>query len=783
MNYAGRDLDLYQHNIVAVVPFLASSRGYGLLWDNTSFTRLGDLRPDEPIPAGQLLDASGRAGGLTGSYYAGAAFDRLIATRVDAKVDIETPPGGSAGGPRIHPDLPQGDFSVRWEGAVEVPRTGDYALRTFSNGTVRLFVDGRLVMDHFRQAWLPWDDVVRVRLEAGRKHQLRLEWSVDEGQPVLRFTWKTPSAAASTSLWSEVGDGIDYYFVYGPDLDEVVAGYRRLTGAATLLPRWAFGLWQSRERYQTAQESLDVLEGFRSRAVPIDVIVQDWRYWRDGAWGSHEFDPARFPDPEGWIRAVHDRYKARLMISVWGKFYPGTANFEALRERGFLFESTLHAGMRDWLGQPYAFYDAFSQPARQLFWSQIDRALFRKGVDAWWMDATEPDMIQPMPTLDGVRTHMHPTAMGTGARVLNAYSLVNSQGVYEGQRAAAPDQRVLILTRSGFAGQQRYAAATWSGDITSSWSAFRAQIPAGVSFSLSGLPFWTTDSGGFSVPARFAREQPDAESLEEWRELNTRWFQFATFCPLTRVHGQFPYREMWQFGGEAHPAYSAQLRFDRLRYALLPYVYSLAGAVTQDGGTMMRGLVMDFRGDRRARAVADQFMFGPAFLISPVTAYRARSREVYLPDTPGGWYDFWSGAHLAGGRSMDAPAPYDALPVHVRAGSIVPVGPALQFTSEKPADPITVFVYQGADGRFTLYEDDGVSYGYERGASSRIPMRWDEARRTLEIGSRAGGYPGMLADRTFRVVFVSAGSPVAFDASRSADRSVQYVGERIEVRP
>jgi alpha-D-xyloside xylohydrolase len=413
----------------------------------------------------------------------------------------------------------------------------------------------------------------------------------------------------------------------------------------------------------------------------------------------------------------------------------------------------------------------------------VDRALFRKGVDAWWMDATEPDMIQPMPTLEGLRTHMHPTAMGAGARVLIAYSLVNSQGIYEGQRAAAPDQRVLILTRSGFAGQQRYAAATWSGDITSTWPAFRAQIPAGVSFSLSGLPYWTTDSGGFAVPRRFAREQPDAESLEEWRELNTRWFQFATFCPLTRVHGQFPYREMWQFGGEAHPAYRAQLRFDRLRYALLPYVYSLAGGVTRDGGTMMRGLVMDFRGDRRARAVADQFMFGPAFLVSPVTAYRARSREVYLPDTPGGWYDFWSGAHLAGGRSMDAPAPYDALPVHVRAGSIVPVGPALQFTSEKPADPITVFVYQGADGRFTLYEDDGVSYGYERGASSRIPMRWDEASRTLEIGSRAGGYPGMLAERTFRVVFVSAGSPVAFDASRPTDRTVHYIGDRVEVRP
>jgi alpha-D-xyloside xylohydrolase len=782
MNVKGYDLDLWQHNATVAIPFLVSSRGFGILWDNTSFTRFGDLRPFEAIPAAQLLDSTGQPGGLTGTYFVGAHFERQVATRVDARIDIEVPGDAKAPNAAIHPALPpRGDASVRWEGSIVPTTTGDHLFQTYSNAGIKLWVDDRLVIDHWRQGWLPWFDLVRVRLEAGRRHRLRLEWSKDQGVETLRLLWKTPAKDASTSLWSEVGDGIAYDFVYGPELDKVVAGYRRLTGEAPMMPLWAFGLFQSRERYKTAQESLDVLREFRSRGIPVDTIVQDWQYWKEDTWGSHRFDSTRFPDPEGWIREIHDRYKARLMISVWGKYYPGTENFEELRSRGLLYEPALREGLRDWLGHPYTFYDAFSPVAKRMFWAQIERDLFRKGVDAWWMDATEPDIVQPMPTLDRQRTLMHPTALGSGARMLNAYSLVNSEAIYEGQRAAAPGQRVFILTRSGFAGQQRYAAATWSGDVTSTWTAFKAQIPAGLGFSVSGLPYWTMDIGGFSVPPRFAAESMTADDAEEWREMNTRWFQFGTFCPILRAHGQYPLREMWHFGGDAHPAYQAQLKFDRLRYRMLPYLYSLAGAVTHEAGTIMRPLVMDFRSDKRAWEIGDQYLLGPALLVSPVTAYKARSRAVYLPKAAG-WYDFWSGAFVAGGQEIDAPAPYDAMPLHVRAGSIVPFGPERQFTAERPADPVTLFVYAGADGAFTLYEDDGLTYAYEKGAFARIPLRWHDATQTLTIGKVEGKFPGMPSERTFEVVLVSRATPVGFSFSPAVLRSIRYRGEALEVR-
>ncbi len=776
----GYDLDLWQHNATVIVPFLVSSAGYGILWDNTSFTRFGDLREWAPIPAGQLYDASGKPGGLTGAYHAGAGFEKLVATRVDPKIDVAVASTAKQPNLRIHPALPpEGPASVRWAGAVEVTEPGDHLFQLFSNGGIRMWVDGKLVANHWRQGWLPWKDLARVTLTKGR-HALKVEWWKDQGMETVQLLWKTPARERATSLWSEVGDGVDYYFVYGPDLDRVVAGYRRLTGEAPMMPRWAFGLWQSRQRYETQQQSLDTVDGFRSRRIPFDTIVQDWFYWPENAWGSHRFDPQRFPDPDGWVKAIHDRH-ARLMISVWGKFYPGSENFEAMRAKGFLYEPPLAAGYRDWVGPgyPYTFYDAFNPEARALFWSQVNRDLFRRGMDAWWMDATEPDLL-PTPTLDGQRTHMHPTALGSGSRMLNAYPLQNSQGVYEGQRAAAPDQRVFILTRSSFAGQQRYAAATWSGDITSTWSAMRQQITAGLGFSISGLPYWTMDIGGFAVPARFSRPRPSPEDAEEWRELNTRWFQFGTFVPLLRVHGEAPKREMWEMGGESHPAYQAHLKFDRLRYRLLPYVYSLAGAVTQEAGSFLRPLVMDFRADPRARSIGDEYLFGPAFLVSPVTVYKARSRSVYLP-AGAAWYDFWTGDAVSGGRAIDAAAPYDRMPLHVRAGSIVPFGPELQWTGEKPADPITLFVYAGADGAFTLYEDDGLTYGYEKGAFARIPIRWDDAKGTLTIGKREGAFPGMLAQRTFEVVLVAKGKPVGFSFEPKADRTVRYDGAAVDV--
>ena len=791
MDIKGRDLDLWQRNTVVALPVLVSSRGYGILWDNTSRTRFGDLRDPEPIPPALLRDAQGQAGGLTATYFADPDFGHAVATRREERIDIALPLDAPQQNLRIHPALPPtGPISVRWEGYVEPAETGEYTLWPFYNAGLKAWLDDKLVVDHWRQGWLFWYDQARVRLKAGHRCRLRLDWVVDQNEPHLKLLWKTPSKETATSLWSEVADGVEYYFIYGPEPDRVVGGYRRLTGAAPMMPKWAFGLWQSRERYRTQQESLDVLGRFRSSGIPIDNIVQDWFYWRAPEWGSHEFDPERFPDPAGWIRAIHDQYHARLMISVWPKFHEGTTNFEELHSRGFLYEPNLTDGIADWTKHRFTFYDAFNPEARKMFWSQMNRELFGKGVDAWWLDASEPEL-RHAPMLEDTRHAMNPTAFGTASRVLLAYPLMNAESVYEGQRAAAPDQRVFILTRSAYLGQQRYAAATWSGDISSTWTALRKQIPAGLSFCLSGIPYWTTDSGGFAVPPRWCRRDEKgvapnrpiqtAAEADEWAELNTRWLEYAAFCPLMRVHGQFPFREMWEFGGDNSPAFRAQLKFDRLRYRLMPYIYSLAGGVTHDGGTLMRALLMDFGDDKKARAIGDQFMFGPALLVNPVTEYQARSREVYLPKAAG-WYDFWTGARLAGGKTIDAPAPYDALPLYVKAGSIVPIGPDLQFTEEKLADPITLYVYTGADGAFTLYEDDGVTYGYEKGAFARIPIRWDDGKSTLTIGRREGSFPGMLNERTFDVVLVSRKKPAGFSFEARADRTVRYAGREIELR-
>lgn len=434
MDIKGHDLDLWQHNGTVVIPFLVSSRGYGIFWDNTSFTRLGDLREPEPIPTK-----------FTASYFAGRNFDRLIGSREVSQIDID--PAKTATNEAIFPGLPaRGDIAIRWEGEVQPTTTGDHLFDAFSNSGIKLWIDDQLVMDHWRQEWLPWKDVAKVRLEAGHRYKVKLEWIKDQGAPTLRLRWKTPSAENSTALWSEVGDGIDYYFIHGPRLDRVIAGYRQITGKPPMMPLWALGLWQSRQKYETQQQSLDAVDGFRQRGIPFDNIVQDWFYWKPDAWGSHQFDPKRFGDPQAWIDAIHERH-ARLMISVWGKFYPGTANFEEMHQRGFLYELNLTEGLRDWVKYPYTFYDAFNPAARALFWSQLDRELFAKKVDAWWMDASEPD-VMPQPTLEGQRTHMHPTAMGSGSRMLNAYPIVNAQTIYEGQRATAPDQRVFTLTRS-----------------------------------------------------------------------------------------------------------------------------------------------------------------------------------------------------------------------------------------------------------------------------------------------------------------------------------------------
>ncbi len=722
MNIKGYPLSLVQYNTQIVVPFFVSSLGYGVLWDNTSWTRWGDL----------------------------TEFQSL------------NPDGGA------------------WSGRFTAEVTGDYIFQTYSSGEISLRIDGDEVIQHYRQGWLPGRDYARISMQAGQSYDIDFAFTPNLAVNIADLSYIPPSTDESTSLWSKVADGIDYYFVYGPKLDPVIAGYRRLTGEAPLMPRWAYGFWQCRERYTSAEEIAGILDGFRSRSIPMDNIVLDWQYWVPGTWGSHAFDSSRFPDPAGWIRQIHDDYNARLMVSVWPKFQTGTDNFNELNDAGYIYRLNLDEDITDFMGYSMSYFDAFDAGARQMFWSQMNDSLFSAGVDAWWMDGTEPEVVEGPYTSPTVHrelyeTHMHPTAMGSGSRMLNAFALVNSQAVYEGQRATAPNQRVFILTRSAFAGHQRYAAASWSGDITTTWTAFKKQIPAGLNFSVSGIPYWTMDIGGFSEYARYNG------GGAEWEELNTRWFQYGAFTPIFRVHGQDDItgpREMWNFGAEA---YDAHLKFDRLRYRLLPYIYSLAGDVTLNGGTIMRPLVMDFREDAGVLEIDDQYMFGPAFLVCPVTDYQARSRSVYLPATEGGWYDFWTGAAVAGGGAVTTEAPLDAMPLFMRAGAIVPTGPELQYTAEAEPETVTLYVYAGADGAFTLYEDEGLNYNYESGDYSRIPITWNEGTRTLEIGERSGTFAGMLTERTFDIVLVSPETPAGFSFEPQATQSTPYDGAAVSV--
>jgi len=754
----GYDFDLRQDNSEVFIPFLASSLGYGILWDNTSYTRFGDLSQPQKVP---------------GVTYVANDPNNTVA-------------GASTG-------------AVNWSGMVTATVTGDYEFFTYASGNLQLSINNQTVINHWRQSWLPNVEIAKVTLQAGQSYPVQLQWTADEGVDILQFSWKPPPATPrTTSLWSEVGNGIDYYFVYGPAMDDVIAGYRRLTGQATMLPRWAFGYWQSREHYMTTTDITGVLEAYRSHSAPIDNIVQDWQYWVPAGWGTHQFDPSRYPDPQGLINSIHQTYNAQFMISVWPKFYTTTDNYKALAAGGFVFQSNVTQGDLDFVGYPFTYYDAFNPGGRALYWSQINTRLFSLGVDAWWLDASEPEIVEGDSNATGsgpfssvgsqVATntaHMNPTYLGTGAAMHNAYSLVNSQAIYEGQRGAAPNQRVFILTRNGFAGQQRNSAVTWSGDISSTWTAMAKQIPAGLGFAASGMPYWTLDSGGFAVPGRFGGNDPTettptAANQAEWYELNTRWFEFATFLPIMRTHGQFPYREIYQFGGYTSPAYAAMLKFDQTRYQLLPYIYSVAGDVVRNAGTIMRPLMMDFPMDPISTEMSTEYMFGPAFLVTPITTYQATTASVYLPPSTG-WYLFWDGTFQAGGKTITAPAPFDAMPVYVRAGSIVPVGPPLQYASQMPADPVRLYVYTGADGSFSLYEDDGLSNDYEKGSFTVIPITWTDATKTLTIGARQGSFTGMLANRTFQVVLISPANAVGFSPTVTPpfNATVSYTGAAV----
>ncbi|HEX8060427.1 MAG TPA: TIM-barrel domain-containing protein, partial [Cyclobacteriaceae bacterium] len=409
-------------------------------------------------------------------------------------------------------------------------------------------------------------------------------------------------------------------------------------------------------------------------------------------------------------------------------------------------------GRKDWVGIGYqnTFYDPFNVEGGKLFWKRIDERLNSIGIDAYWLDATEPDMHSNL-SIQERKLNMTPTAIGPGTKYFNAYSLANSKNLYEGSRSVDPNKRVFILTRSAYAGQQRYAAATWSGDIVSRWSDFKDQLATGINFSLSGIPYWTMDIGGFAVEHRY--EKAAGETLDEWKELNTRWFQFGTFCPIFRSHGQYPFREIYNIAETGSEHYNTMVFYDKLRYRLMPYIYTLAGKAYHDDYTIMRGLVMDFNNDPKVRDIADQYMYGPSIMVCPVTDYKARKRDVYLP-AGNGWYDFYSNKYYDGGQKITVDAPLNMVPLFVREGAIIPMGPEMEYSSEK-TDPIVFNVYGGRDGEFTLYEDEGVNYNYENNAFSLIPFSYNDSDHKLTMGSRFGGFDGMKEQRNFLVNLIN----------------------------
>ncbi len=580
------------------------------------------------------------------------------------------------------------------------------------------------------------------------------------------------------SLYSEAGKQIDYYFIRGNNADDVISGYRVLTGKTPIVPKWAMGFWQSRERYKTQEELLNIAKTFREKHIPLDNIVLDWFYWPENGWGSHEFDSTRFPDPSAMNKELHD-LNIQIMISVWPKFYVGTQHYNEMQKNGFLYQRNIEKHRKDWVGRGYesTFYDPFNKDARKLFWNQIKEHLYVHGFDAWWLDATEPDMHSNI-TIEERKLNMSPTALGDGKQFFNAFSLMNAKGIYKLQRKTNPDSRVFILTRSAYAGQQRYGACTWSGDIVSRWSDMKDQISAGVNFSLSGIPYWTMDIGGFALEERYIN--PDKSNSEEWRELQTRWFQFGSFCPIFRVHGQYPFREIFNIAPETHDAYKSMLYYDKLRYRLMPYIYTLAGMAFHDDYTIMRGLVMDFVSDKNVLNINDQFMFGPSLLINPVCKYLQRSRKVYLPQTTG-WYDFYTGAYYEGGKTITANAPLSRIPIFVKEGSILPQGPQIEYTDEKPDSVIKLYVYAGKDAEFDLYEDEGINYNYESGAFSRIPISYNEKTGALTLGKRSGVFNGMLANREFHVVFIDKNHPFMYGDEQVKAKIISYSGKKIEV--
>lgn len=800
LNMKGRNEDLFQYNTKISVPFVLSNRNYGILWDSYSYCRFGN--PNDYLQlnrAFKLYDKDGKPGSLTGTY---TDKDGNSVTRAEDSIYYEfaLPDIAARGLNDIGvANLPKGfklnGSHVTYEGFIEAPVDNIYHFLLYYAGYMKVFIDGKeVVPEHWRTAWNPNSHKFEYGLKKGTRHKLLIDWYPDGDVSYCGLRVATPQpqdVQNELCIWSEMAKDMDYYFIAGDDMDEVISGYRTLTGKAQVMPKWALGFWQSRERYTSSEQIETVLKHFRDHHIPVDNIVQDWNYWKLDSWGSHEFEKSRYPNPQAMLDSVHDMH-GRFMISVWPKFYCTTKNYKELDANGWMYHQAVHDSIYDWLGFMGSFYDAYSAEARKMFWRQMDENLYSKykfGVDAWWMDASEPNVRDCTPMWYR-KALCGPTALGSSTEYFNAYSIVNADAIYNGQRSVNPNQRVFLLTRSGFAGEQRYSTASWSGDIGTRWEDMRAQLTAGLNYSMSGIPFWGMDIGGFCVENRYVKGQQEFDKtgvenadLKEWRELQARWNEFGAFVPLYRTHGQWPLREVWNIAPENHPAYKSILYYDKLRYRLMPYLYSIAGAVHFMDYTPMRALVMDFNGDEKVLDIKDQFMFGPSLMACPVMKYETYNRSVYLPKQKG-WYDLYTNKHYNGGQTITVDAPYEKIPVFVPEGSILLYGPQMEWSDQKPADVINVNVYAGTSGEFTLYEDENTNYNYEKGAYSTIKFNYDDAKKKLTISERKGEFPGMLKSRTFNVILHTPGMTTATlnpDDTSNA-KVVRYTGKKVTVK-
>ena len=801
LNMKGKNEDLFQYNTKVSVPFVISNKNYGILWDSYSYCRWGN--PDDYLQlnrAFKLYDKDGKEGQLTGTYVAknGQKIVRgedsiyfEYAMPEASEICNQTDKGGIQ-------NLPKGfalnGSKVVYEGYVEAPTNSFYQFILYYAGYMKIYIDGKLVVpERWRTAWNPNSYKFETAIQKGKKTPIRIEWQPDGDVSYCGLRVAAPRSEAEKnqlSIWSEMSPDMDYYFIAGKNMDEVISGYRTLTGKAPVYPKWVLGFWQSRERYQSSRDIEENMKKFRDLKIPVDNIVQDWNYWKLDSWGSHEFEAARYPNPQAMLDSVHALH-GRFMISVWPKFYDTVKNYKELDAKGWMYHQAIKDDIHDWLGFRGSFYDAYDAGARKMFWRQMDENLYTKykfGIDAWWMDASEPNVRDCTPmwyrkALSG------PTALGTSTEYFNAYSIVNADAIYNGQRSVNPNQRVFLLTRSGFAGEQRYSTATWSGDIATRWEDMRAQMTAGLNYSMAGLPFWGMDQGGFCVENRYVAAQQEFDKtgkenadLKEWRELQARWNQFGCFVPLYRAHGQWPLREVWNIAPADHPAYKTIVAYDKLRYRLMPYLYSMAGMVHLKDYTMMRGLVMDFNGDEKVLDIKDQWMFGSALMACPVGEYQKYSREVYLPKQKG-WYDFYTGAYHAGGQTIVADAPYDKIPVFIPEGAILPIGPEMQWSDEKKPELIDLYVYAGKDGSYTLYEDEGTNYNYEKGKYAVIDFKYDDARKQVTIGARKGSFDGMLQKRRFNIILVDQKKQQGVNLAKSPKgKVVKYSGQAMTVK-